>query len=475
MNMMPHRLPPSMRRQGGVALLEVLGALAIGAILVMGLSAMIDTSLEDTKGQQAAYYQSQITAAAQKYITANASTLTDAMHASTALTAISVAQLKTGKFLSDMTATKNAYGQTPCVLIRQPDWTNNPGKFDALVVTTGGDKIPEKILPTVAANAGPNGGYISISDGGNARGSSWTSSTGSYRSTTCTGGTVLTGNTGDGGHLASNLFFSGPGQSAADFLYRNTVPGMPELNRMNTPIRMANAALVTSGANCADADGNILPAIAIDASTRGLLVCNATGAWSAPSQWKDPMQTYNHLINLPAAGNTAGDVRMILNKNVAYTFNGSGWVPLAVDNDGNMNVPGNLTAGDVNANNVYAGQNMTAGGTIHATGDISSSNDITADRDVNAARAVNAKDVYVAHNVVTEGLQVNRWTSSPAVSVGINYFSPGAPCHYLEYDPWENTTHITFPVGTIVMDSNYVPLICGADKTMRYANGTYSP
>ncbi|WP_225202495.1 shufflon system plasmid conjugative transfer pilus tip adhesin PilV [Herbaspirillum sp. alder98] len=470
--MMPTHPPSALRRQSGIAMLEILGALAIGAILVMGLSSMMDTALEDTKGQQAAYYQSQIVAAGQKYIAANAATLTTSLPATGSLLAVGVAQLKTGKFLADGTATKNGYGQTPCVLIRQPDPSGNPGKFDALVVTTGGEKIPEKVLPVIAANAGPNGGYISTSDTANAKGSNWSSVTTSYRSTTCTGGTNLTGNAADGGHLASNLFFDGPGQSSADYLYRNAVPGRPELNRMNTPIRMADLALVTSGASCLDADGQNRAAIAIDAATRGLLVCGTNNVWSSPSQWKDPKANYGAL---PTTGNTVGDVRMTLDKFRAYSYNGSAWVALAVDQNNNMSVPGTLTAGNVSTGNVNASQNIVADGTIHATGDISTSNSVSADLDVNAARAVNAKDVYVAHNVVTEGLQVNRWTSSPAISIGINYFVAGAACHYLEYDPWENTTHITFPVGTIVMDSNYRPLICGADKTMRYANGTYSP
>lgn len=472
MNMMPIHPPSAMRRQSGVAMLEILGALAIGAILVMSLASMMDTSLEDTKGQQAAYYQSQIAAAGQKYIAANAATLTTSLPAAGSLVAIGVAQLKTGKFLSAGTAAKNIYGQTACVLIRQPDPSGNPGKFDALVVTSGGDQIPEKVLPVIAANAGPNGGYISTSDFNNAKGSNWSSSTASYRSTTCSGGTNLSGSASDGGHLASNLFFDGPGQSSADYLYRNAVPGRPELNRMNTPIRMADIALVSSGASCLDSDGVNRAAVAIDSATRGLLVCGTNNVWSSPSQWKEPVQNY---ADLPGAGNTAGDVRMVRGLSRAFTYNGANWVALAVDQNGNMGVPGTLTAGNVSTGNVNASGNMVAGGTIHATGDISTSNSVSADLDVNAARAVNAKDVYVAHNVVTEGLQVNRWTSSPAFSVGINYFVAGAACHYSEYDPWENTTHITFPVGTIVMDSNYRPLICGADKTMRYANGTYSP
>ena len=40
-------------------------------VLVASLSSVLDNSLEDVKGQQAAYYQSQVTTAAQKYIAAN--------------------------------------------------------------------------------------------------------------------------------------------------------------------------------------------------------------------------------------------------------------------------------------------------------------------------------------------------------------------------------------------------------------------
>jgi len=467
MTKMPINSSPGMRRQRGIALLEVLGALAIGAVLVMSLSSVMDTSLEDMKGQQASYYQSQVTAAGQKYIAANAGSLQTALPSASSLVAVDVSQLVTGKFLATGTATKNVYGQTPCVLIRQPDPVSRPGQFDALVVTTGGSAIPAKVIAMIAANAGPNGGYISSSDTGNAKGSSWSSSTAAFRTASCTGGSTLTGGSADGGHLASNLFYDGPGQVATDFLYRSAVAGRPELNRMNTPIRMAGAALVSMGASCVNGAGVAEAGMAIDSATRGLVVCGAAGVWTSPTQWKDPVSTY---ASLPASGNTVGDVRMVTGLARAFTFDGSGWTALAVDQNGDMNVPGSMTAA-----NIRATQNIVADGTIHAAGDISSSNSVSAGYDVNAAHAVNTVDAYVAHNVVTQGLEVDRWASSPAFTIGINFFTAGQACHYAEYDPYEGFSHIVYPIGTVVMDSNYVPLICGVDKTMRYANGTYSP
>lgn len=454
------------RRQRGISLLEILGALAVGAVLVMSLASVMDTSLEDTKGQQASYYQSQIAAAGQRYIAASGADLRAGLPNATSLLAVGVPELIAARHLAANTATKNVYGQTPCLLIRRPDPAGAPGRFDALVATSGGDKIPERALAMVAANAGPGGGYIASADTGNAKGATWNSSTAAYRGKACAGGSALSGGAADGGHLASNLFHDGPGQQAAEFLYRDAVDGHPELNRMNTPIRMARDALVAAGASCLNGAGEPEAGMAIDAATRALVVCGAAGRWAAPGQWKEPVAAY---AGLPATGNLNGDVRMVTTLARAFTWNGAAWTALAVDQNGNLDMAGRLGAA-----NVHATQNISADGTIHAGGDISTSGTVSA-YDVKASHEVRTVDLVASHNVVTEGLQVNRWTSSPAVSVGINYFVAGAACHYLEYDPWEGTTHITFPMGTVVMDANYVPLICGADKTMRYANGTYTP
>lgn len=53
----------SRRRARGFALIEMLGALAIAALLLAGIAAMMDSSLDDVRAQQAAQYQAQVTAA----------------------------------------------------------------------------------------------------------------------------------------------------------------------------------------------------------------------------------------------------------------------------------------------------------------------------------------------------------------------------------------------------------------------------
>jgi hypothetical protein len=209
------------RAQLGMTLFEVMGALAIAALVVLGLTAMIDTSLDDVKAQQAALHQEQLSNAASKYIGANYAALA-AGATDGAVAAITTAQLKTGGFLPDSVAATNAYRQATCVLVRQAA----PGKLEALVATYGGVPIPERDIALAAALAGQGGGYISAALPGTARGASWRLDTTAYRNVVCGAAPALTGTAAnDGGHLVSHLSYDGPGQLSANLLYRNAVPG----------------------------------------------------------------------------------------------------------------------------------------------------------------------------------------------------------------------------------------------------------
>jgi type II secretory pathway pseudopilin PulG len=354
------------RTQQGMTVIEAMAALAIATMLLLGLSTMIDASLDDVKGQQTALYQEQVTNAANKYITANYTALVSSTAGGTVDT-ITIAQLKAGGFLSNSFSDTNAFSQTPCVLVRQPA----AGKLDALVATRGGQAIPDRDLPLVAMYAGQGGGYISSAAPATARGASWSLVTTNYLNVACggAGADVLTGAGSDGGHLVSSLFYDGPGQLSTDFLYRDAVPGRPELNKMNTsltmaaPIIMEGSALVTPGAACGSS-----ASFGMDDATRSLLACGKDGKWQAVSTWKEPVQNYS---DLPTTGNTSGDVRMVKALSRAFTYDGSGWVALAVDQNGNMSVPDTLTVYGIRNNwlssywvegqSLYVNQPVTAG------------------------------------------------------------------------------------------------------------------
>lgn len=324
--------------RNGFTLIELLAALALAALLTAGLARLVVASMDDVKGQRAAFQQAQLAAAASKYVASNRASLLSSATA-TAPARVTTDDLKTAGLLSEHDAGLNAFGQSPCVLILQP----TSGVLEALVVTESGPAggIPQKDLPAVAADAGPGAGYITYETAPSARGAfgSWSippAALSTYLSANCSG--VPAGP----GSLANALFFDSSGTSA-DFVYRDEVPGHPELNSMTTPLHMAAVAVEgdVSDPRCAASDPNATGRIAVDAGGR-VLSCQG-GIWKAQGSgsWKDPVANFS---DLPVTGNVQGDVRMVTALSRAFSWNGVAWVALAVDESGNLNAPGTVTA-----------------------------------------------------------------------------------------------------------------------------------
>jgi type II secretory pathway pseudopilin PulG len=421
----------TMRRQGGMTLVEALAALAIASALLAGLARMIDDSMEELKEQQAALQQAQVVTAAAKYIAANYGDLVTSTDGG-AVTAVTVAQLKAAGFLSSGFATTNPYQQSACILVRQPV----AGKLDALVAGYGGTAIPDRSIAAVAMMAGQGGGYISTAQPGTARGASWSLATTTYQGVACAGTTVLNGVAAhDGGHLVSSLFYDGPGQLSTDFLYRDTVPGRPQLNQMNTALGFAGAAVVTPGTACGSA-----AAIAIDSATRTLVTCGADGLWQAASTWKAPVARFE---DLPTTGNATGDVRMVTSLSRGFTYDGSAWKPLALDKDGNLKVPGTMYADQVDATT-----SIVTGGTITAEQKIASN-----------------------HGGIIGDWAVGRyWVEGDTLYV-TEAVTAGTPCNY--YDAYGRNI---YNLGSFKKDPNGYLLECQwPDNVFKYPNGTLSP
>ena len=329
--------------QQGFTLIELMGALAIGALMVIGLSAMIDRSLDDSKGQQAALHQAQVSAAALKYISQNYTALAGAGGATAdSPQAVPVSALVTLGLLPASFNASNAYGQTPCLLVLQ----SQPNRLDALLVTEGGTPIPDKDIAYIAGNAGQGGGYITSDAPAQARGAfgSWSlgasrvQALSTYLSKSCSGTIAARG------HLATAIFYDGPGQLSTDFVYRNTVANHPELNQMTTALGMRKVVREdSSDALCSSADASSNGRIAVDAG--GVVLSCQSGIWRrhGAGSWKEPVATFADLP--PAtAGNQLGDVRMVTALHLAFIWDNGAWCPLAVDQDGNLNVPGNMKA-----------------------------------------------------------------------------------------------------------------------------------
>jgi type II secretory pathway pseudopilin PulG len=316
--------------QHGFSLLEMMAALAIGMFMLFGLTAILNSSLQDTKGQQTAQYQALFSGAAKRYLDDNYVNLLDSIAAGATL-AVTLGVLNGSTPLSGSTppsvaylppsfAATNAYRQTPCMLI----YKKSPTELEVLIVTEGGDEIPDADIGYAAAMAGTGGGAIRLVTPNNptsgliARGAygGWlldnTSSSPNLNTFTYQS---CSGNRAEQGHLATALFY-GAGQVAADFLYRSN-NGNPTYNTMSTPIIMANDAIQTAGDDCG-------PNLAIAVNALGhLLSCDTSHKWSeraVRSSWREPVPTHFELLMIPDP--RVGDVAVNLNLNEPMVFEG---------------------------------------------------------------------------------------------------------------------------------------------------------
>jgi hypothetical protein len=459
--------------EAGLALLEILGALAIGAMLIVGLMGMIDSSIDDAKGRQAAFYQSQMVDATRRYIGASFADV-NTLTAGGGTVALTPAELQTAGFLPAGYAATNSYGQRICALMRQPDPAGFPGRIDVVIVSTGGAKIGDKDVAMVAMSGGAGSGYITSANPTQARGAAWAMDTGVWRGTPCGGGALLTGGDTDGGHLVSNLFFDGPG-STSDFLYRNEIPNRPELNRLNTALRFGENGIVDIDSSCLDGNGLATEGLAIERTTRSILSCDQlTSTWIVPdaSPWKQGVATY---AALPAGGNDVGDVRMALDIGRAFMFTGAGWQALAEDQNGDMALRRDLvvTGNATTTGSINSGGSMTAAGTISTAADLNVGTTLLVGTDATIGNlATGGGNLQVNGTTVSTG----RITSDSDIIADILIAAPelvmtrvfvhGAACHIPSGDMWID------PTGAIAMDANYRPLVCSINHVWTYADGS---
>lgn len=322
-------------RQRGFTIVELLAALAIATLLVAGVMAMINTSLDDAKGQQTALYQQQLTQAAAQFITQNSATLLGVATTTTPVVVpLSGSTYQLATYLPAGVQSKNAYGQTPCLLV----YANGSGALQGLLVTEGGTSIPDPQLGYIAANAGQGGGSIPKTN--NAKSAaygafgSWSLASPNPANKSCSGTTTAVG------HLVSEVFANNTLAQNGDFLYRVSVPGNTTANTMQVPIVLAQE---TDFSPCTAATG----AVAADANNN-VVTCRG-GQWTPVGSlhWRDPVPSAADLGNLTLMPNPLlGDVAMTTNTGRAYTFNGTSWQAIAVNEQGYLDLGNHFKVGD---------------------------------------------------------------------------------------------------------------------------------
>ena len=353
---------PSLSSQRGLTLLEVVISLSIFALSVIGIVQMTDKATADIKNTVVAEQLRKHGEAARAYIKDNYSTIAAAATPTQPFLITSSMQVS-GGYLATGTPTTNGYGQATCTLVLEPA----AGKLQALSVTEGGTTIDDLTLGDIAALIGGSGGAVRSSPAGVVTGAQggWSIPVASYSNLVNQLGQRCNGTGGNvqltAGHPAMALWFEN-GFAQTSVLYRDAVPGMPELNTVNTPIvfntvQTIGTACSTNGAVAADSTGAVL-------SCQG-------GQWKTQGSafWQDTVPNY---ASLPAcnAGMT-GATRVVMASTVggtprAHTCNGAAWQALAVDDSGNLNLQGLLTTGKVRLNDV-----VVAGAACTTNGDLS--------------------------------------------------------------------------------------------------------
>lgn len=236
------RRSKSFSGQKGFTALEMIVVLIVSvAALSFGARYMSDYA-DNQVNQVAADHMKTVADAAAKYTKDNYAAIM-AIATNTTPAVITISMLKNTGYLTSSVTDLNAFGQNYQILVLQPV----AGKLETLVVTTGGETIPEMSIRRIAQLSGARGGFISTTNAAVAVGSlgGWQMPLAAY------------GTSPGAGHLATALFFD-DGALVSDYLYRSAVAGHPEFNRMNTAIDMAGnninnggqvntATLVTTG------------------------------------------------------------------------------------------------------------------------------------------------------------------------------------------------------------------------------------
>lgn len=312
---------------------EVLGllfAVIVGLSFVPTLSRLSQTASDNTRATTTAQQQKKLIDASTQYIqqySANVQSVATA----TSPAVITVPMLQAVHLLDASFSATNPFGQTWQTEVLQP----SAGNLQAFVMTYGGPVMNDMIASKIASLVGQPGGFIPKNDSGAYAGGAataygayggWTQATANYSSIS-------------GGHLAALLTFNN-GQLTSNYLYRNAVPGQPQVNRMGTAIDMGGNNLNNAGtvnAQTATISGN--------ANVTGNVTANGSlvGAAGRINAWNNA--TEGGVISMSGAN---GVVMHVENINGTWRLVNSPWNAqlLAVDQNGNTSTAGRLTSGE---------------------------------------------------------------------------------------------------------------------------------
>lgn len=328
----------SRRRQLGYTLIEVLMSVGLGSLILASGTKFLMDRVDDVKDQSTAQYQSMFAEASERYVRNNFPAIVSGLTQNGPPMAISLATIRTAGYAHTGLTDMNPYRQTPCLVVRRlTDTATGGARLEALVTTEGGNSIPERRVPFVAAQSGAVGGFVPSTAPTTAQGAYgvWQTSITPYTSTSCSGTPVAAN------RLASGLFFdvsAAGGVNPDDVLHRVVVAGRPDLNTMNTNLNMGGFSI--ANANNITATGTVIGGIVQATSEAGTYAQTTLRTWG--------LHSTGDMFIEPGAGSalnlvdSSGGTNFTLNNSASSTLNLRGRSQFSRDN---VATAGNTTIG----------------------------------------------------------------------------------------------------------------------------------
>ena len=342
-------------RARGITLLEVALAMAVASIALAGIVRQQIAANEQIKARAVAEKMAEVNDAAKAYMKSHMTDLIAATGGGVIVTipmtgagpSGSLPSFAGGDFLPVTFNDTNGYGQSHYLLVRQP----SANVLDGLVVTSGGQTIPDNQLGRIASLVGADGGFVPTNPVSGTAGDipgvagGWGSNTANWAAATVTP---------TAGHIAATTAFNGASllTSTGQWLSRVAVAGHPEYNQMSTAIDMNGNAL--NNASTVETD-NLNPSTGSDTLVGGNLDLQGTHEIKQVTQVDTATVYYSGGTEVTVADNvqmggnniiSAGDVDM-------QTMQNSGGSSIGVNDNLQMNGNDIVNAGQVDTQELH--------------------------------------------------------------------------------------------------------------------------
>jgi len=220
----------------------------IGLMVAVGLSLLLNLGLRqaqqnaNTRILEATVAQQQIqfNTAIQSYVQTYSTAVQAVATASTpAVITVPMLQSVSPSLLPSSFNAVNPYGQTWQAQALQP----SSGTLQVMTFGTGGTALTDQIAARIGAIVGNVGGLIPLNNSG-------TYPAGAATAMGTAGGwqQSMTGYVGAAGGRSVSLLVFANGQLTSNYLYRNAVPGQPQVNDMNTNLGLNGNAITNASA-----------------------------------------------------------------------------------------------------------------------------------------------------------------------------------------------------------------------------------